>query len=53
MKKPGAQEMLVHVSLHGNRTSQSGWNPDLSEPNGNVTGAVTYKQTMDQRQCYM
>ena len=25
-----------------------GWNPDLIEPNGNVTGAVTYKQTKDQ-----
>ena len=27
-----------------------GWNPSLIEPNGNVTGAVTYKQTMDRIQ---
>ena len=25
-----------------------GWNPDFIEPNGNVTGAVTYKRTRDE-----
>ena len=26
-----------------------GWNPDFIEPNGNVTGAVTYKKTYDHK----